>query len=399
MKYKFQHFPIERIGRFFLFFITLQLCIWYGGLADLIPQGLLNFWNTAQMGITAIAFFACIIKQRISKVTLVLLLYKLTLLFSTILNGREINIIEFSRYFGLILLLELFSKNSKTLIKSLMFIFEIMIYYNLFTCIQNGPDLFGAYYGALGYDNGFPPYLLAGYLIAYNYHREENKWLRFAFLVTAIHLTIFLTFSATGVMGIVVVDILLLLSFFKNIKISLFQSYLTLIGLELAIVFFRIQNLFSFIIVDLLDKDLTFTGRTKDWDLALNLIPNNLLFGHGMMDQATEKIVLGDVFCHNSLLEQLFRGGIVYFLVFSFAIFMISKQLKKINSITIQNSILIMCGYWVLAMTEVVLEGTIMCSMLSFLYIIGKQQSRTQKNKMKGNEQSSEKNLNYYSSV
>ena len=371
-----RYISVKEIGKFIILFIAVQLCIWYGGLADLIPIGLLNYWNMIQIGITVGAGFFCILKRRISSITAVLILYKATLLFSTILNGREVDIVEFSRYFGLIFLIELFAKDTDVLINIMMLIFEVMIYYNLFTCIQNGPDLFGAYYGALGYDNGFPPYLLAAYFVAYNYHCKKGTWFRTVALIGATHLTAFITFSATGIVGIIVVDILLVLNHFVKMKVSLFQSYLILLGFQLAIVFFRIQNVFSFIIVNLLGKDLTFTGRTKDWDMALELIPSKIFFGHGMMDQSTEKSILGDVFCHNGVLEQLFRGGIIYFLTFAVAIFLISKALKRTNNLIIQNNILIICGYWVLSMTEVVLEGTMLCGMLALLFAIGKSEKK-----------------------
>lgn len=348
------------------------MCLWYGGLADIIPVALLNYWNLIQMGVTIVELILCAANKRISSVALMLIFYKVSLLFSTLLNGRPVDTVEFSRYLGLILFIELFRDDLKTIISVMMLIFEIMIYYNLFTCIQNGPDLFGAYYGALGYDNGFPPYLLAGYFILCLYYEQSKSWLRPAALWIAIHATLFITFSATGIMGIVVVDFLILLYYIKSWKITLFKSYLILLSVEIAIVLLRIQNVFSYIIVNLLGKDLTFTGRTKDWDRAMEMIPQKLFFGHGMMDQATEKSILGDTFCHNGILEQLFRGGIIYFLIFALIIVLVSMNVKNVESNAIQKGIFVVCGFWTLSITEVVLEGIMLSMVLELIFAIGK---------------------------
>lgn len=76
-----------------------------------------------------------------------------------------------------------------------------------------------------------------------------------------------------------------------------------------AIVILRVQHLFSFIIVDILHKDLSFTGRTSIWDQALQAFATNPVLGTGkdVFTVNGQKISSA----HNMLLETLVQGGIL----------------------------------------------------------------------------------------
>lgn len=354
-----------------IIYVSLQLCVWYGGIEDFIPLSLVKKWNLLQMAITFVYAFLVIVKnKRISKGIVTIIFFKIWILFSSYLNGREIDITSFTRIIGFAFIIEYFYKEMPQIIKALMLIFEIMIYYNLYTCLKNGPDLFGSYYGALGYDNGFPVYLLAGMVVAYLYGKIMKKKLRPILLVLIIHITLIITWCATGMVAIFAVDVLISGRKLLKINISLLKGYFLLIIAEVGIVFLRLQNIFSYIIVDLLKKDLTFTGRTEDWDRALFIIPKKIFIGYGEVSQEVEKSILGDVYCHNAILEQLFRGGVIYFLLFMIIIVVIAKEIQTNNK---KNEILndieiIIGGYWILSMTEVVLEGAMIIDMLILIY-------------------------------
>lgn len=363
-----------------IIFVSLQLCIWYGGMEDFIPLSLVKRWNSLQIIVTLMYFLLIFVKiKKISKGLVTIIFFKMWLLFSSYINGREIDITNFTKIIGFVFVIEYFYKEMPKIIRALMLIFEIMIYYNLYTCLKNGPDLFGSYYGALGYDNGFPSYLLAGMIIAYLYYKVMRKKLRPILLLLVVHITLIVTWCATGMMAVFAVDILMIWKRLSRINISLIKGYCLLIVAEIGIVFLRFQNIFSYIIVDLLKKDLTFTGRTKDWDMALSIIPQKFFWGHGEMSQEIERSILGDVYCHNAILEQLFRGGIIYFLLFLAVIIIISKQIRssKQNEIEMLNGMeIIIGGYWILSMTEVVLEGAMVVDMLALIYGVSRYYDR-----------------------
>ena len=254
-----------------------------------------------------------------------------------------------------------------------MLVCELMVYYNLAT-LSVGPDLYGAYYTALGYDNAAPPYLLVAYFVAICFALEKRKYIRTIILVVAIHATLLITMVGTGLVAVFFVDILLIWNLIKSIKLTLIKTYVINIIFTFFIVVCRIQNLFSFIIVDMLGKDLTFTGRTRDWDLAFELIPQRLLLGYGSMNQATEKIVLGDAFTHNGLLEIVFRGGIIALFIFTMAIYFVSKVERFVGEESKNKSrflLCVLCGYWIMSVTEVVFEGVAFyCALMLYFHYI-----------------------------
>ena len=384
------------VKKFVAILILTQMSIWYAGIADFIPAILLTNWNKIQLGLTVailIVYFST--KRYINSASVCFFLWKCVLVFSTFKNGYEISIFGMSKLLCLLLVLEFFENDMETFIKVMMIIFEVMIYYNLYVCISTGPDLYGAYYGALGYDNGFPPYLIVAYIVAYYYWKIEKKTIRPIGLVIGIHITLLVTMVGTGLAAIFLVDILLVLNILGKIRFSLWKSYICFMTAEIAIIFFRIQNLFSYIIVDILGKDLTFTGRIRDWDNVMTLIPDKFFLGYGGMSQLEEKNVLGDVYSHNAVLEQFFRGGLLYFLMFAIAIYVISKQLKNMNRPVGQGGICILCGYWILAMTEIVLEDTICC--FAFMIVLFSEKFLIAENERK--EKQNEKSFNNNSCI
>lgn len=60
-----------------------------------------------------------------------------------------------------------------------------------------------------------------------------------------------------------------------------------------AIVIARLMDMFSFLLVNILHKDVTLTFRTRIWDNALAAIQQNLLTGVGRLDAAQMEVILG----------------------------------------------------------------------------------------------------------
>lgn len=351
----------------------LQSGLWYGGLADLIPTVLLNQWNKISCIFMVVLIVLCIAKKRyINIATLLLILYKVFLLYSTFCNGRSIDMIDFYRFMCIVLAIEYYEDDIPELISALMMIFEVMIYYNFLT-LSTGPDLYGAYYTALGYDNAASPYMVMAYLVAVCYCLEKKKYIRTFAMIIVIHITLFTTMVGSGLVAIGVVDLMLLVYLLKRFRISLFKTYCIYLGITFAIVVCRVQNIFSFLIVGILGKDLTFTGRTKDWDLAFSLISNKFFIGHGIMNQETEKMILGDVYTHNAVVEQFFRGGIIAFLIFVIGIYFVSKVYNNSAMKRSRKSdclVCVMCGFWIVSMVEIIFEGTIFyCGLALYFHV------------------------------
>ena len=67
-----------------------------------------------------------------------------------------------------------------------------------------------------------------------------------------------------------------------------------------SIVFLRLQEVFSYLIVNILGKDLTFTGRTVIWDYYINEIKNSWVIGYGVGYNPYKGL-----FAHNGFLDLM----------------------------------------------------------------------------------------------
>ncbi|MCR5756240.1 MAG: hypothetical protein K6G30_15685 [Acetatifactor sp.] len=98
---------------------------------------------------------------------------------------------------------------------------------------------------------------------------------------------------------------------------------------NIAVLFFRIQDLFKWLIVDILGKSLTLSGRIYIWDAALNMLPQKLWFGFGVGTYSVH-CFFGDYgYMHNQILQCLMEGGIVttvlFFIILGLSCFYVDK--------------------------------------------------------------------------
>ena len=351
-------------------FIVLQLSIWHGGLADIIPLFLLNIWNLLQMASTVYIVVLFLIHNRLpNKVSALLIGMKLFVSLIAVLNMRFVDIVEICRYIALILAIDYFYKDFDQLVKILMLIFEFLVYYNLFSLLNTQRDIYGVFYSALGYDNDFTKYMIVAYFLAILFNLVTGKCMRSFCLILGAHITLFYAGVGTGIIAILVMDILLFGRIWKLFNVTILQSFCVYLAIEISIVFLKIQKLFSFIIVDWLGKDLTFTGRTNLWDNAINKILTRPIIGYGDMDQITERLVLGDVYCHNGLLELLFRGGVIHLILFVALIFILDKSTKRyFDKVTISMCAVALSGIWITSISESIYHFGITMSIPALIY-------------------------------
>lgn len=219
-----------------------------------------------------------------------------------------------------------------------MFCFEIAIYINFITLIVF-PD--GMYLTEttnlnwfLGYDNTHVVFLLPAFLIALIYMELTNKKLRSIILIFVIIVSCLMRGSATTVMGIAIFTILLIPILRNNTKYFNYKNYMIIIlVIFIAIVILRLQNYFSFIIVDLLGKDLTLVNRTSLWDTTIKYIKDNLFLGYGWQEDSVRHNMYNSISiisAHNQYLEYLYLGGIPLICIYGYMIIYIYKITNKI---------------------------------------------------------------------
>jgi O-antigen ligase len=205
------------------------------------------------------------------------------------------------------------------LINLIIILFNVVTKNSLFINDNYGSRFF------LGSDNRFILYILIQ-TILYNYLlcNDSSKMLkrRMYFCCIINLITLFVVWSASA---LVIYVILLCFQFIyqkKKKKINIRLVLGIIIIIEILIVFFNIQNLFEYLIVNILHKSLNLSYRTYIWEKAINEITSNvsnLFFGHGFLDLTNRFFIntlnaygtiISPIHLHNILINNLYMGGI-----------------------------------------------------------------------------------------
>lgn len=168
---------------------------------------------------------------------------------------------------------------------------------------------------------------------------EANKLsLRTIMVMIAAGASLVLVWSATALFSYALFCILLLIFQIKDIPkwFTVKMCYIFSVAVFLIIVVFKLQNLFSFIIVDVLQKDTTFTGRTILWDAAMFNIAQSPIVGYGLENLQTiaAKLYRYTEYdsCHNLFLDLLYQNGIIGFALISVLFVSVEKKIDNNTS-------------------------------------------------------------------
>ena len=170
-------------------------------------------------------------------------------------------------------------------------------------------------------------------------------------------MTIILIKSSTALVGFSVFILIYIVRMKWNIWVKPIWFLLFNVAFFIGIIILRLQNLFGFFIVDVLHKELTFTGRTFIWDQALLKILRHPLIGNGMTE-----FPIGSYFVathpHNFMLYLLVKSGLIGFLLFAVSAVICAKKLEKNQDNKIAQ-ILIMeyCSFFSMTVTESMTEA------------------------------------------
>lgn len=181
-----------------------------------------------------------------------------------------------------------------------------------------------------GMENNMLPVILPGIFICLFYSLKYHKRIVLTIIVCITGtFEIFLGGSATSIVAIILFWLLIVVYLFihkiPNEKIWLIIAVIVSIGL----IFFSVQNYFSFIIVDILEKDTTLSLRDVVWRNALKYIPQKPLLGYGIESANVTISKITGMHMHNTYLDVLYKSGIIG-LFGNF--FMLRKSVLKRNS-------------------------------------------------------------------
>ncbi len=328
-------------------------------------------------------------REKISTISIVMILYVCTLMFSTILGkgyfqGALIYAIRISL---LVLIFEMYSDKIGVLLKSLMVHSEICVYLNFLT-ILIAPDGFfsrnNSAYGMtqewfLGADNAFAMWLVPALIISWIYNEYFKNKARCVLLTIVVVITEIIQGSATGIVGVVLFLILILFPFIKQLFTPIKGILLAGAAFSTIVLFRNVDFLEP--IMEFLGKDVTFTGRVVIWDNAIKSISNNPILGYGVLvnDEMISYlgkmrfgIAEGATHCHCQFLQVAFQGGMVACVLFALVYVFAIRENRKVWQYRISRyGVYGLIVYTVMGITEV-LDNPLMLLLFPLSYYVSK---------------------------
>ena len=279
---------------------------------------------------------------------------------STYLGSSEYKsyIVYFVQALTATLFVEIALKRKKieaaVVIRNVLFFFLLI---NLITLIlfPQGLGVYGYnessdnYYYFLGLRIAFTPFilteLLLSHIVDYLQEKKLSSFTRMSFVVGL--LTLFIEKIATGLFAIVIIYALMFLVRRKNIKLNMYAIYLIYAVGFILIVVYNIQYklpFFSYLLEDVMHKDLSFDNRTTIWASTIAAFLKQPLFGYRVATLSA----------HNQILNTLYEGGMVSFVFFVTMFGVVAEKIKKCFSLKLNR--LYSCfliGYLMIMFTEV----------------------------------------------
>ena len=303
-----------------------------------------------------------LITRKISFFSISVLIYCICIAISTYLgqySDMEIFLKTYYKIIAIVLYLDYGLRHySKNVISSFYLVFYILTVINFYTIVRY-PN--GWYAGELfsnnwffGYDNIHIVMYFPALMFMWLNTKMNNKKMgaKEYILIAIISYCVYFCFSANSVVAFTV--FLIYLGFYKYINRSKrlnVKSYTYIfIAIFVGIVLLRLQNLFSWLIVDILGKNLTFTGRTKIWDEVIKYIKLNWITGYGQEDTAIIGSKLGHrafTHAHNTILDVLYKGGVLSCIPFlgMFIMPIVKLYKNKEDEISKMLSLVMLCFY------------------------------------------------------
>lgn len=301
-------------------------------------------------------------KGNFSKIIGYILFFLFTMFLSSIINSQSLSdIISFVLHvFVLCLIVDYgISNDTKLLLNSFEILLSILIYVNFLTVITYPEGMYinnlgFRYNWLLGYKNSHISYIMPAIFISFinSYYTFGKLKLRNILLLIISVISTTVVDNGTGILALSLISCFVLFSKIfekrKNI-LNVFSYSIINIFLFFGIVIARVQNYFSTIIVDILHRDLTFTGRTYIWDKALVMIQESKIFGYGKTFQYTNTVVSS----HNQILEILYKNGFVGLIGYLLVVFNSFRELWKYKGHkVVQFMSFLMFTYFIMMLTE-----------------------------------------------
>ena len=346
-----------------------------------------KYWGYFILVMLCVCFFANQIKsQRIEsdKCTVVLLLYSLWLLASCFKNHTPISI-YLSNYvpiIGISLIITIYGKDKLSdVVDAMIILANVMIVINFITVMafpnglythitEKGSDYYCCF---LGYKNPQIRFFLPA--IGFNFVSDYFGGKKISFRTCVIILMILLTESridsSTSMVGLAVFAILYIVwrkkekirRYFELFKLSYF--YIAACVASILVVFFNIQSKFSFLIENVLHRNVGLTDRTIIWARVILAIKNNLIWGYGLQSGTVAEYYISATHTHDYMLQIIYTSGLIGFILISL-LWIVASHYCTVGFESSGIKMLMLCsaGILVMGITEALTEAPLVYPML-----------------------------------
>ena len=221
-------------------------------------------------------------------------------------------------------------KNPRLLLKGILY---ILFFEELFTFLLWNVSAFGEGHYFVGIRTDFP---VIGFLAIFVallclYLKLKNTRTIAILTLLLVIYSIFRSSVSTGLVGLTILMILLILIRFKLLeRFVQFCDNKKLIpigiALNIAFIFFGVQTYFSTIITQILGERISLNGRTLIWESALSYIARKPYFGYGAYGVYVPVAWGGSFnYVHTESLQLLLDGGVALTVCFLIIVFSTGK--------------------------------------------------------------------------
>lgn len=232
--------------------------------------------------------------------------------------------------FCLIFCVFAFSNKRKLFYQVAYDFYSLFLFINIVSVIlyPGGISALDVYF--LGHDDTLLYWIIPYILFSYMYQKHcKGKTAIMKVCVTITVLSFAITKSISGIVSVILFAFVFVIV--SKCKRAMIATNIGILLLNVGLVVFRIQNMFSFVIEGVFRKSVGLTGRDKIWDRVLYWIKQKPFMGYGYEsnDILLSKFMLTDgsyfqfAHCHNYLLQIIYTMGILGLLCF-FAMYFIS---------------------------------------------------------------------------
>lgn len=276
-----------------------------------------DFARPAVMAIIVFIFFF-IKKRKPSKLVIIIFVMEMWQLLVTLITNHKwvVAVYDLSACIAVPLLIELYSDKPKTMLSVFMICFELSLYPNLLTLIfKTQVDGRGIGWYLLGAHNILATMLLPAAAVAVVYFKYAKNKIRPALLLAVAIISCFICECSTAEVAMAAAIAVFIIGYLLRDKFEIPLWLLFAVGVFgcLFVIFAFADTDLPFLkdfIVNILHRDVTFTGRTSIWSYGVALVKESPVIGHGFRTwvNITPDFLVGHA--HNYLLDKAVVGGI-----------------------------------------------------------------------------------------